>query len=343
MCPRAKALISSDEISSPSPASPPPPSLTVTQRGTCEGTANFCRRMPLPGARGLHVSRKELSPLSLGQALRGETPSSCWAISFQLCPSIAVYSFTVLRRQLRLPLLLLSLPLVQVCRYPIHDHLFPLSLEEFCAPLTSSSAPARLAGGLSWLSFPHLLQSLVLDKPNQCNSSGGEPFPRQLLTSPRALLLGNSSPTLVPAHGGEPPTLRPWRPVVLGVYRQVRTLTPAPAALSSPPRSAPLRAVPHRAPHRSAHLRPCRTFPRWVPTSRHCCGCTGVKHWGMAVGWTDGRTEGWLGVQLPSQLDLQVVPLPPCINALQHQTSLASPPPLPASSPSFQRWQSLFP
>lgn len=94
LCPRAKALISSDETSSPSPASPPPPSLTVTQRGTCEGTANFCRRMQLPGARGLHVSCKELSPLSLGQALRGETPSSCWAISFQLCPNIAVYSFT---------------------------------------------------------------------------------------------------------------------------------------------------------------------------------------------------------------------------------------------------------
>lgn len=42
---------------------------------------------------GLHISRKGLSPLSLGQALRRETPSSCWAISFQLCPNIPVYSF----------------------------------------------------------------------------------------------------------------------------------------------------------------------------------------------------------------------------------------------------------
>lgn len=92
MCPQEKALISSDENSSRVRLLPPP-RLTVTRRGTCKGMANFCRRMQFPGMRGLHISRKELSPLSLGQTLHRETPSSCWAISFQLCLNMAVYSF----------------------------------------------------------------------------------------------------------------------------------------------------------------------------------------------------------------------------------------------------------
>lgn len=137
-----------------------PTSLTVTRRGNCEGM-DSCHRMQFPGVGGDFKFPVKGSLVSLGQAHSRETPSSCQAISFQLCPNTTVYSS--MKAALTVPSPLLTLPLVHVCRYPIHEHLFPPSLEEFCAPLTSSSAPTRLAGGLSWLSFPHLLQSLLLD------------------------------------------------------------------------------------------------------------------------------------------------------------------------------------
>lgn len=131
------------------------------------GDSQFCRRLQLPAGEFWFPVKGSL--FNHGEkAFHRETPGSCSAVSFQPVPALLL---TVSRRQLQLPLLLLPLQLVQVCRYPIHQHLFPPSLEELCASLTSSSAPVRLAGG--WLSFPRSLPSLVLDEQQQHNSHRG--------------------------------------------------------------------------------------------------------------------------------------------------------------------------
>lgn len=167
MCPRVKALISSDKFllraKLPFPTFPRP---DCNPEGNLQGDGQAQPQDAAIRGEGLHVSCKVLSPLSLGQALCRETPSSCWVVSFQLGPSITVYSFM----KAALPLLF-SLPLVQVCRYPIHEHLFPPSLEEFCTALTSSSALAE-AGRRAQLALISPLAAVpCVGHQHQCNSS----------------------------------------------------------------------------------------------------------------------------------------------------------------------------
>lgn len=76
------------------PKSSSPPQPDCNPEGNLRGDGQLLPQGTATGGGGLHVSCKGLSPLALGQGLLRETPSSCWAISFQLCPSIAAYSFT---------------------------------------------------------------------------------------------------------------------------------------------------------------------------------------------------------------------------------------------------------
>lgn len=70
-----------------------------------------------------------------------------------------------------------------------------------------------------------------------------------------------------------------------GVYRQIKTLAPTPAALSSPPWSAPLLAVLHRTPAAALHLPqvgPNFATLLWVHKGEALGGGSGM------VGWMDG-------------------------------------------------------
>lgn len=78
---------------------------------------------------------------------------------------------------------------------------------------------------------------------------------------------------------------------MLGVYRRVQPLAPSPAALSSPPWSAPLHAALHGTLHHTPRCTPAalQNLPQVGLNLIALLWVYGVKHQGMAVGWMDGQ------------------------------------------------------
>lgn len=75
---------------------------------------------------------------------------------------------------------------------------------------------------------------------------------------------------------------------MLGVYRQVKTFSPTPAALSSPPWSARLHSALHRTPAATLHL------PQVGPNFATLLWVHGGEALGVAAGCLDGWTDAYL-------------------------------------------------
>lgn len=164
------------------------------------------------------------------------------------------------------------------------------------------------------LSFPHLLQCLVLDKQNQHNSSEGNPSLASSSHHPRLCFWGK-------VH---PPRSQPTEVNPLHSFHGGHWCWGCPGGSKpSPPPRLPLALLPGL--HCSTLL--CTAHC----TTLHTCGLaapspggsephsTAVGIRGEAPGDGSGM-DGWTAA---------------CTDTLQHQTSLASPPPLPTSSPFF--------